>query len=92
MSARSGPRSGGQPLTWYFLDERIDRYYRQDEAVGTLFGILSSLGIFLSCLGLLALTMHATERRRKEMGIRKVLGASVPSLGVLLVRNSQSSS
>jgi putative ABC transport system permease protein len=78
--------SGGQPLTWYFLDERIDRYYRRDEAVGTLFGILSSLGIFLSCLGLLGLTMHATERRRKEMGIRKVLGASVPSIGGLLVK------
>ncbi len=79
--------SGGQPLTWYFLDERIDRYYRRDEAVGTLFGILSSLGIFLSCLGLLGLTMHATERRRKEMGIRKVLGASVPSIGTLLVKD-----
>ncbi|HTY01585.1 MAG TPA: ABC transporter permease [Bacteroidota bacterium] len=78
--------SGNQPLTWYFLDERIDRYYRRDEAVGTLFGILSSLGIFLSCLGLLGLTMHATERRRKEMGIRKVLGASVSGLGILLVR------
>jgi putative ABC transport system permease protein len=79
--------SGGQPLTWYFLDERIDRYYRRDEAVGTLFGILSSLGIFLSCLGLLGLTMHATERRKKEMGIRKVLGASVPSLSILLVKD-----
>jgi putative ABC transport system permease protein len=78
--------SGGQPITWYFLDERIDRYYRRDEAVGTLFGILASLGIFLSCLGLLGLTMHATERRKKEMGIRKVLGASVQSLGVLLVK------
>jgi len=78
--------SGGQPLTWYFLDERIDRYYRSDEAVGLVFGILSSLGIFLSCLGLLGLTMHATERRRKEMGIRKILGASVPSIGSLLVK------
>jgi putative ABC transport system permease protein len=79
--------SGGQPLTWYFLDERIDRYYREDEAVGTMFGILSSLGIFLSCLGLLGLTMHATERRKKEMGIRKVLGASVPTLSILLVKD-----
>jgi putative ABC transport system permease protein len=78
--------SGGQPITWYFLDERIDRYYRRDEAIGTVFGILSSLGIFLSCLGLLGLTMHSTERRRKEMGIRKVLGASSPSLGILLVK------
>ena len=78
--------SGGQPLTWYFLDERFDRYYRRDEALGNLFGILSSLGIFLSCLGLLGLTMHATERRKKEMGIRKVLGASVPSISALLVK------
>jgi putative ABC transport system permease protein len=79
--------SAGQPFTWYYLDERIDRYYRRDEAVGTVFGILSSLGIFLSCLGLLGLTMHATERRKKEMGIRKVLGASVPSIGALLVKD-----
>ncbi len=79
--------SGGQPFTWYFLDERLDRYYRRDESLGTVFGILSSLGIFLSCLGLLGLTMYATERRKKEMGIRKVLGASVPSLSVLLVKD-----
>lgn len=78
--------SGGQPLTWYFLDERLDRYYRRDEAAGTVFGILASLGIFLSCLGLLGLTMHATERRKKEMGIRKVLGASASGLGILLVK------
>jgi putative ABC transport system permease protein len=78
--------SGGQPFTWYFFDERIDRFYRRDESLGTVFGILSSLGIFLSCLGLLGLTMHATERRRKEMGIRKVLGASVPNLSILLVK------
>ena len=46
----------------------------------------ASLGIFLSCLGLLGLTMHATERRKKEMGIRKVLGGSASGLGVLLVK------
>jgi putative ABC transport system permease protein len=78
--------SGGQPLTLYHLDERIDRYYRSDKALGTLFGMLSSLGIFLSCLGLLGLTMHATERRKKEMGIRKVLGASVQNLSILLLK------
>jgi hypothetical protein len=46
------------------------RYYRREEAVGTLFGFLPSLGIVLSCLGLLGLTMPATDRRKKEMGIR----------------------
>ncbi len=78
--------SGGQPFTGYFLDKQLEGYYRRDEAVGTLFGILASLGFFVSCLGLLGLAMFATEQRRKELGIRKVFGASRASLTGLLTK------
>ncbi|MGA3245606.1 MAG: ABC transporter permease [Bacteroidota bacterium] len=78
--------SGGQPFTAYFLDQQLETYYRRDEAEGMLFAILSSVGILISCLGLLGLTMYAAEQRTKELGIRKVLGASGSSLTVLLTK------
>jgi putative ABC transport system permease protein len=78
--------SGGQPFTTFFLDERLERYYRRDEAEGVLFAILSSVGILISCLGILGLTMYAAEQRTKELGIRKVLGASGTSLTGLLTK------
>jgi putative ABC transport system permease protein len=78
--------SGGQPFTSYFLDQKLETYYRRDEAEGVLFAILASLGILISCLGLLGLTMFATEQRTKELGIRKVLGASASSLTTLLTK------
>ena len=78
--------SGGQPFTAYFLDQHLETYYRRDEAEGVLFAVLAGIGILISCLGLLGLTMHATEQRTKELGIRKVLGASGSSLMGLLTK------
>ncbi len=78
--------SGGQPFTAYFLDQRLETYYRRDEAEGVLFAILSSIGILVSCLGILGLTMYAAEQRTKELGIRKVLGASGTVLTGLLTK------
>ncbi len=78
--------SGGQPFTTYFLDQKLETYYRRDEAEGMLFAILSSVGILISCLGILGLTMYAAEQRTKELGIRKVLGASGTSLTGLLTK------
>jgi putative ABC transport system permease protein len=76
--------SGGQPFTSYFLDERLERFYRADQALGKLFGIFAGVGIFISCLGLLGLVTYATEQRTKEIGIRKALGASTPGIMGLL--------
>lgn len=76
--------SGGQPFTAYFLDDRLERYYRADRALGKLFAMFASVGIFVSCLGLLGLAMYATEQRTKEIGIRKVLGATTPGIMNLL--------
>ncbi|NUM68212.1 FtsX-like permease family protein [candidate division KSB1 bacterium] len=76
--------SGGQPFTAYFLDDRLERYYRADQALGRLFGIFAGVGIFVSCLGLLGLVTYATEQRTKEIGIRKVLGATTSTVVSLL--------
>lgn len=76
--------SGGQPFTSYFLDDRLERFYRADQALGKLFGIFAGVGIFISCLGLLGLITYATEQRTKEIGIRKVLGATTPGIMGLL--------
>ena len=78
--------SGGQPFTSYFLDQHLETYYRRDEAEGILFALLSSVGILVSSLGLLGLTMYAAEQRTKELGIRKVLGATGASLTALLTK------
>lgn len=76
--------SGGQPFTSYFLDDRLNRYYLRDQATGNLMGLFAILGIFISCLGLLGLATYATEQRTKEIGIRKVLGATTPGIIGLL--------
>lgn len=61
---------------YFFLDQYYDRQYRQDEAFGVLIGGFTGLAIFVSCLGLWVLVMFSCAIRTKEMGIRKVLGAS----------------
>lgn len=69
-----------KPFRYDFLDDRFATMYKTEDRIGTLFGIFSLLAIFIACLGLLALATFMTEQRRKEIGIRKVLGASVPTI------------
>ncbi len=76
--------SNGQPFTSYFLDDRLESYYRGDRTIGALIGVFACLGIFISCLGLLGLATYATEQRTKEIGIRKILGATTPNIMGLL--------
>jgi putative ABC transport system permease protein len=74
------------PFDYFFLDTSFDRQYRAEEQVGKIFGVFTVLGLFIACLGLLALASYAAERRTKEIGIRIVLGASVGSIVRLLSR------
>ncbi len=76
--------TGGQPFIYFFLDEELRARYATEQTVGKVFGTFSGLGIFIACLGLLGLATYATEQRTKEIGIRKVLGANVPSIVSLL--------
>jgi ABC-type antimicrobial peptide transport system permease subunit len=70
------------------MDESLDRRYRAEQATGTLLKYFTFLAIFISCIGLLGLIAFVAQQRTKEVGIRKVLGASVPSILRLLVKES----
>lgn len=72
------------PFTFHFIDEEYARLYGSEQVIGKLTGYFAFLCIFLSCLGLLGLVAFTTERRTKEIGIRKVLGASTISIMVML--------
>lgn len=67
----------GRPFDYYFLNETFDRLYRAEERLGNITLYFSLLAIFIGCLGLFGLAAFMAEKRTKEIGIRKVLGASV---------------
>ena len=67
----------GQPFAYSFMDERFDRIYANEQKVGQIFGVFAFLAIFIACLGLFGLASFTAEQKRKEIGIRKVLGATV---------------
>ncbi len=72
------------PFSYSFTDEEYRKLYRNEEVIGRLSNIFAFLAIFISCLGLLGLVIFTAEQRTKEIGIRKVLGASVRSIIQLL--------
>jgi putative ABC transport system permease protein len=74
----------GKPFEYSFLDEAFGRMYASEKRLGSIFGIFAALAIVIACLGLFALTAFTAEQRTKEIGIRKVLGASVSSIVLLL--------
>jgi putative ABC transport system permease protein len=70
-----------------FLDDDLDARYRSEQQTGTILGAFAVFGLAIACLGLFGLATYAAERRTKEVGIRKTLGASVPGLVALLSRD-----
>ncbi len=74
------------PLDLSFLDNEFDALYRSEQHMGTVFGIFTFLSIFVACLGLFGLSIYTAERGKKEIGVRKVLGASVQNVVGLLSR------
>ncbi|GAB3809193.1 ABC transporter permease [Spirosoma humi] len=75
------------PFAYSFLNERFNNVYKAEQRVGQLFSIFASLTVIISCLGLFGLAMFTTQQRTKEIGVRKVLGASVASVVALLSRD-----
>jgi putative ABC transport system permease protein len=71
-----------------FLDDSIDRLYMSERRLMKMTGIFSGICIFISCLGLFGLASYTTEQRRKEIGIRKVLGASASQIIVMLAKKT----
>lgn len=76
-----------QPFEYRFLEETFDQLYKSDAKNASLFQLLAGLAIFISCLGLFGLAVFSTEQRTKEIGIRKVLGASVINIIGLLSKD-----
>jgi putative ABC transport system permease protein len=74
----------GQPFRYTFLDEEFGRMYAAEQRLGNIFEVFSTLAIIIACIGLFALTAFTAQQRTKEIGIRKVLGASVPGIVILL--------
>jgi putative ABC transport system permease protein len=72
------------PFEYQFLDDHFAEVYRADNQVSKIVGILAGLAIFISCLGLFGLASFSAEKRFKEIGVRKVLGASVQNIVLLL--------
>ncbi|PWT73208.1 MAG: cell division protein FtsX [Bacteroidetes bacterium] len=73
-----------RPFSYYFFDEFFNKQYAGEEKFGNLFVNFAILAIFISCLGLLGLASYSTIQRTKEIGIRKVMGASVSNIVNLL--------
>lgn len=70
----------GNPFSYFFLDQEFEKQYEADQQFGDLFGIFSLLAIFVACLGLFGLAAHMVIQKTKEIGIRKVLGSSIPNI------------
>ncbi len=77
----------GFPFEYSFLDEDYGKLYQSDQRTGTLFNIFSAIAILISCLGLFGLATYTAQIMTKEIGIRKVLGASVSSIVTLVSKD-----
>jgi putative ABC transport system permease protein len=74
------------PFDYLFLDQNFDKLYRAEQRLGKIFGAFGGIAIFIACLGLFGLASFTAGRRTREMGIRKVLGATAPGIVQLLSR------
>lgn len=75
------------PFAYSFLNERFNTMHRSEQRVGQLVGVFAGLAVLIACLGLFGLAAFTTHQRTKEIGVRKVLGASVTSIVTLLLTN-----
>jgi len=79
-SKKLEPRLAEMPFHFEFLDERIDAFYKVERKVEAILGLFTAIALFTACLGLFGLASFLAEKRTKEIGIRKVLGASTPRI------------
>ena len=86
LSAAWGRLVPGTPFEYRFLDENIDRMYRTDQRMGKMIDSFTILALFIACLGLFGMASFTAEQRTKEIGIRKVLGATIPGISFSLIK------
>ncbi len=76
-----------EPVSYYFLDDKLEEMYGNEKTSGQIFSIFSLLAIVIACIGLFGLSAYIAEMRTKEIGIRKVLGSTSPKIVLLLSRD-----
>jgi len=76
-----------EPFQYTFLDDQFNRTYEKEQKMGAILGMFACLTIFVACLGLFGLATFTAEQRTKEIGIRKVLGATVTGVVSLLTKD-----
>jgi putative ABC transport system permease protein len=79
--------TGDEPLQYFFLDEKLETYYAEEKRTGTLTMVFSILAIFIASLGLFGLTLYNSQKRIREIGLRKALGATESSIIGLVSRS-----
>ena len=79
--------TGERPFEFTFLDEDLMTQYEAEQKTKQISGIFSAIAVFIGCLGFFGLAAFTAEKRTKEIGIRKVLGASIPKITFLLVKD-----
>ena len=79
--------TSGQPFSYTFMDDDFNKVYTAEQQTGKLFITFAVFAIFIGCLGLFGLVTYAAEQRIKEIGVRKVLGASVSSIVAMLSKD-----
>ena len=77
----------GQEFKGSFIDENINNWYKQEQMMSILFSVAAGIAIVLSCMGLLAMVLLIIQQRVKEIGVRKVLGASVKNIAALISKD-----
>jgi len=77
----------GNMFDYYFMNEKFNDQYKNDQLFGKVFSIFAGFAIFVACLGLLGLSLFATMQRTKEIGVRKVLGASISNIVILISKD-----
>lgn len=75
------------PLDYFFLDESFEQMHLSDKKMGEIFSVFSILAVFVACMGLFGLAAHTAEQKTKEIGIRKILGASISNIYLLLSKD-----
>ena len=78
---------GKRPLEYYFLDDAFDQLYKSEDRLSTIFSAFTAIAIVIACLGLFGLITFTAETRTKEIGIRKILGASIQNIFMLLSKD-----
>jgi putative ABC transport system permease protein len=80
IQSRWSATASGQPFSYTFMDDDFNKGYAAEQQTGKLFMTFAVFAIFIGCLGLFGLVTYAAEQRTKEIGVRKVLGASVSGI------------